>query len=152
MGYIDFGKLKARVPITGILEHFGLLQAMSETPQGYAGTCPFCGGHAFKVNTEKNVWFCFGECKTKGELNGGNILAQGKCIRENGSRTDRRLVSRKPSGGETRHFRRAARVTEGFASAVRKGEDVRTKRGGRHIGFDARFRDINRGNLRRRPK
>lgn len=74
MGYIDFAKLKARVPIARVLDHFGLLGELSETPQGYAGVCPFCGSNAFKVNTEKNVWFCFGECKTQGDSNGGNIL------------------------------------------------------------------------------
>jgi hypothetical protein len=72
--YIDFKKLKARVSIREILVHYGLLTGLEETPQGYQGTCPFCGSNAFKVNTDQNVWFCFGECKSKGEKSGGNVL------------------------------------------------------------------------------
>ena len=81
MAYIDFKKLKGRVRIAQILDHYDLLASLKESPQGYEGTCPFCGSNAFKVNTQKNVWFCFGECKTHSDktkggehLNGGNIL------------------------------------------------------------------------------
>jgi hypothetical protein len=74
MGYIDWKKLKARVPLPDVLAHYGLFDEFTATPQGYEGTCPFCGSSAFKVNTEKNVWFCFGECKGGGEKGGGNIL------------------------------------------------------------------------------
>jgi hypothetical protein len=70
--------LKCRVSITDILTRYGLLDELEETPQGYEGTCPFCGSDALKVNTRKNVWFCFGECKEDAEEgrahNGGNIL------------------------------------------------------------------------------
>jgi hypothetical protein len=78
MAYIDFRKLKGRVSIEDILTHYGLLEGLEEARHGYGGICPFCGSNAFKVNVEKNVWFCFGECKTSAEAsdghNGGNIL------------------------------------------------------------------------------
>ncbi|MCP4925844.1 MAG: hypothetical protein GY916_07860, partial [Gammaproteobacteria bacterium] len=57
-----------------ILEHYGLIESLTETQQGYEGSCPICGSDAFKANTEKNAWFCFGECKEKEEKNGGNLL------------------------------------------------------------------------------
>jgi hypothetical protein len=74
MAYVNFKKLKEHVSLTRILEHYGLIESLSETTQGYEGVCPVCGSTAFKANTEKNAWFCFGECKEKEEKNGGNIL------------------------------------------------------------------------------
>lgn len=82
MAYIDFKKLKGRVPITDVLTHYGILEGLDEARHGLEGTCPFCGSNAFKVNVKKNVWFCFGECKadaknneeSRGERNGGNTL------------------------------------------------------------------------------
>ena len=74
MAYVNFKKLKERVSLTRILEHYGLIESLTETSQGYEGACPICGSDAFKANTEKNAWFCFGECKEKEEKNGGNIL------------------------------------------------------------------------------
>jgi hypothetical protein len=74
MRYVNFKKLKDRVSLTDVLEHYGLIESLTETPQGYEGVCPICGDSAFKANTEKNAWFCFGECKEKEEKNGGNIL------------------------------------------------------------------------------
>jgi len=74
MTYVNFKKLKDRVSLTRILEHYGLIESLTGTPQGYEGACPICGSDAFKANIEKNAWFCFGECKEKEEKNGGNIL------------------------------------------------------------------------------
>jgi hypothetical protein len=78
MSYIDWKKLKERVSLRDILDHYDVIEGLKETPQGFEGTCPVCGSHAFKANREKNAWFCFGECKTKAKEteghNGGNIL------------------------------------------------------------------------------
>lgn len=74
MAYIDWKKLKARVPLKDVLERYGVFAACRETPQGYEGVCPLCGSGSFKVNREKNAWYCFGECKSKGKKNGGNLL------------------------------------------------------------------------------
>lgn len=74
MAYVDWKKLKARVPIADVIGHYGLTATLRPTAKGFEGACPFCGSTSFKVNTEKNVWFCFGECKTTGGLSGGNIL------------------------------------------------------------------------------
>jgi hypothetical protein len=83
MPNVNFKKLKERVPLTDVLEHYDLLSTLEESPQGYEGECPFCGSDAFKVNTQKNAWYCFGECKEKEEHNGGNILdfvARKECV------------------------------------------------------------------------
>ncbi len=78
MPYIDWRKLKARVSLVEILVHYDLLGGLTETAHGLEGLCPFCGSKAFKVNTEKNAWFCFGTCKTRAQVsgggNGGNML------------------------------------------------------------------------------
>ncbi len=78
MPYIDWKKLKARVSLREILAHYGLLGELTDTAHGFEGVCPLCGSKAFKVNVEKNAWFCFGTCKAeakaKGEQAGGNIL------------------------------------------------------------------------------
>lgn len=78
MSYIDWKKLKERVSLRDILDHYGLLGDLTEAAHGFEGVCPFCESRAFKANTEKNAWFCFGACKTKAEANGGqtggNIL------------------------------------------------------------------------------
>lgn len=78
MPYIDFKQLKTRVSIADILTHYGLLDALTETEQGYEGECPFCGHTSLKVNASKNTWFCFGTCKEEAQesetKNGGNML------------------------------------------------------------------------------
>lgn len=78
MPYIDWKKLKGRVALAEILAHYGLLGDLAESAHGFEGVCPLCGSKAFKVNVEKNAWFCFGTCraqaKTNGEPAGGNIL------------------------------------------------------------------------------
>lgn len=77
MAYIDFKKLKARVPLAEVLNHYGLLAGLQETAHGDQGACPFCGSNAFKVTTGKNAWFCFGGCQEDAaddDTNGGNML------------------------------------------------------------------------------
>ena len=75
MPYIDWKKLKERVSLRDILDHYGLTEGLTESHRGYEGECPLCGSHAFKVNREKNAWYCFGDCKAKDAgRNGGNIL------------------------------------------------------------------------------
>jgi len=74
MAYIDWKKLKVRVPLRDVLEHYGVFATCKETPQGYEGVCPLCGSSSLKVNREKNAWYCFGECKSTGKKNGGNLL------------------------------------------------------------------------------
>jgi hypothetical protein len=74
MPYVHFKKLKERVSLAQILEHYALRESLAETSTGYEGVCPICDSNAFKVNTEKNAWYCFGECRSKEARNGGNIL------------------------------------------------------------------------------
>lgn len=86
MSYIDWKKLKERVSLRDILDHYGLLGDLTEAAHGFEGVCPFCESRSFKANTEKNAWFCFGACKTKAEANGGqtggNILDFVACMEE----------------------------------------------------------------------
>jgi hypothetical protein len=53
MPYINWKKLKERVSLRDILDHYGLAEGLTETPHGFEGECPFCESRAFKANTEK---------------------------------------------------------------------------------------------------
>lgn len=55
-----------------ILGHYGLLSELKASGKGLSGCCPVHKGsnpRQFSVSLEKNIWNCFGNCKT-----GGNIL------------------------------------------------------------------------------
>jgi hypothetical protein len=67
--YVNFGELKAAVPIRRVLERYGLLESLRERGEALSGPCPFCDGEtSFRVNTAKNCFHCF-SCKA-----GGNML------------------------------------------------------------------------------
>jgi hypothetical protein len=67
--YVNFGELKAAVPIRRVLERYGLLAALKERGEALSGPCPFCDGEtSFRANTAKNCFHCF-NCKA-----GGNML------------------------------------------------------------------------------
>ena len=67
---VDFRKLKERVPITDILDHYGV-ELKSEGGK-LKGACPLCGGsrrtRKFSVTPSMNAWKCF-DCEA-----GGNQL------------------------------------------------------------------------------
>jgi hypothetical protein len=72
--YVDFKKLKARVSMRDLLDHYGLTDQMEEkSADTLVGPCPITGSEsqAFKVNTEKRVWYSFA---LEGDGAGGNIL------------------------------------------------------------------------------
>jgi DNA primase len=55
-----------------VLEHYGVLDTFKRTGTRLSGPCPIHGGSnpsQFRVDTEKNLWNCFSECK-----HGGNVL------------------------------------------------------------------------------
>lgn len=61
--YVDFQKIKARVPIEAIVAHYSL--PLEETESGQlVGDCPFCGdgdadAERLKVTPDKNAWKCW---------------------------------------------------------------------------------------------
>ncbi len=67
---VDFRKIKERVPITDILDHYGV-ELKSEGSK-LTGACPLCGGsrrtRKFSVTPSMNAWKCF-DCQA-----GGNQL------------------------------------------------------------------------------
>jgi hypothetical protein len=73
--YVDFKKLKERVSMRDILDHYGLTDQMQEKSEDtLLGRCPITGSTsdtAFKVNLTKDVWYSFA---LEGDGAGGNIL------------------------------------------------------------------------------
>lgn len=72
--YVDFKKLKARVSMRDLLNHYELTDQMEEeSSDTLVGQCPITGSQsqAFKVNTEKDVWYSFA-LEDAGA--GGNVL------------------------------------------------------------------------------
>lgn len=72
--YVDFKKLKARVSMRDLLDHYELTDQMEEKNSStLVGPCPITGSQsqAFKVNTEKDVWYSFA---LEDDGAGGNVL------------------------------------------------------------------------------
>jgi len=73
--YIDFKKLKARVSMRDIIDHYGLTEQMERKNEDtLVGPCPITGSDSptvFKINESKDVWYSFA---LEGEGEGGNIL------------------------------------------------------------------------------
>ena len=70
--YVVFSEVKARVTMAQVLEHYGLAEDMTRRGEDLLGCCPIHRGTnatQFKVNLPKNIYYCFGQCKS-----GGNIL------------------------------------------------------------------------------
>jgi DNA primase len=70
--FVDFRDIRARITMEQVLEHYGVLHTFKRTGDRLSGPCPIHGGSnpsQFRVDTEKNLWNCFSECK-----HGGNTL------------------------------------------------------------------------------
>jgi len=70
--FVDFRDIRSRITMEQVLEHYGLLDKFKRSGQSLSGPCPIHKGSnptQFRVNTEKNIWNCFSECK-----HGGNTL------------------------------------------------------------------------------
>jgi len=70
--FVDFRAVRARITIEQVLDHYALLGQLKRTGNRLTGTCPVHQGSnptQFRVDTEKNLWNCFGDCK-----GGGNVL------------------------------------------------------------------------------
>jgi len=70
--FVDFRDIRSRITMEQVLEHYGVLHTFKRTGNRLSGPCPIHGGSnpsQFRVETEKNIWNCFSECK-----HGGNTL------------------------------------------------------------------------------
>ena len=70
--FVDFRDIRARITMEQVLTHYQLLDTFKRTGSSLSGPCPIHKGTnktQFRVDTEKNIWNCFSECK-----HGGNTL------------------------------------------------------------------------------
>lgn len=70
--WVDYQQIKAQISIKQVLDKYGILEGMKKSGQNLVGCCPIHGGsnsRQFSVNPEKNIFNCFGNCKS-----GGNVL------------------------------------------------------------------------------
>jgi DNA primase len=70
--FVDFREVRSRLTMENVLQHYGVLDTFKRTGTRLSGPCPIHGGSnptQFRVDTEKNLWNCFSECK-----HGGNVL------------------------------------------------------------------------------
>ena len=66
---VDFALLRRVIPLTSILDRYGLLRTLTRAGQQLRGPCPLHGGRnkrAFVVDPEESTWRCFGECDRGG--------------------------------------------------------------------------------------
>ena len=73
--YVDFKELKQRVSMRQLLEHYDLIDQMQEKDDDtLIGRCPITQSKsetAFKVRTDKNIWYSFALDE---DGDGGNVL------------------------------------------------------------------------------
>jgi DNA primase len=70
--FVDFREVRSRITMEQVLEHYDVLDTFKRTGTRLSGPCPIHGGSnptQFRVDTNKNIWNCFSECKQ-----GGNVL------------------------------------------------------------------------------
>ena len=70
--FVDFRATRGRITMEMVLEHYGVLHTFTRNGNRLSGPCPIHGGSnptQFRVDTEKQLWNCFSECK-----HGGNTL------------------------------------------------------------------------------
>src|SRR5258708_3168357 len=70
--FIDFKAVKAAIDMEQIFQHYHLLDKFKRSGDSLSGPCPIHKGSnatQFRVSISKNLWNCFGECKS-----GGNAL------------------------------------------------------------------------------
>lgn len=70
--FVDFRAIRGRITMEQVLDHYGVLHTFTRSGNRLSGPCPIHGGSnptQFRVETDKNIWKCFSECK-----HGGNTL------------------------------------------------------------------------------
>lgn len=70
--FVDFRAIRSQITMEQVLEHYGVLSTFKRSGRRLSGPCPIHNGKnptQFRVDTERNIWNCFSECK-----HGGNVL------------------------------------------------------------------------------
>jgi DNA primase len=70
--FVDFRAIRGRITMEQVLDHCGVLDTFKRSGNRLSGPCPIHGGSnptQFRVETDRNIWKCFSECK-----HGGNVL------------------------------------------------------------------------------
>jgi len=70
--WVDYRELKSRVSLEMVLRRYGVFEGLTVSGKNLVGCCPIHKGsnpRQFSVNLRKNVYNCFGNCKS-----GGNIF------------------------------------------------------------------------------
>jgi DNA primase len=76
--WVDFNEIKENVSMEMVLNHYGLVDKLKKSGKNLVGCCPIHKGsnnRQFSVNLERNIFNCFGNCKS-----GGNIIDNGITI------------------------------------------------------------------------
>jgi len=70
--WVDFKGIKDKVSMEMVLERYGLIDLLKKSGDNLVGRCPIHNGsnpRQFSVNLERNIYNCFGDCQS-----GGNVL------------------------------------------------------------------------------
>ncbi len=70
--FVNFRAIRERITMEQVQEHYGVLHTLSRKGSRLSGPCPIHHGTnptQFRVETDRNIWNCFSECK-----HGGNVL------------------------------------------------------------------------------
>ena len=70
--WVDYKEIKSTVTMEMALKHYGLFESLKRSGHNLVGCCPIHKGtnpRQFSVNLDNNIFNCFGNCKS-----GGNIL------------------------------------------------------------------------------
>ncbi|WP_319526184.1 CHC2 zinc finger domain-containing protein [uncultured Desulfosarcina sp.] len=70
--WIDFRDIKDQVTMEMVLRHYGVFENLRKSGKNMVGACPIHKGtnkRQFSVNLERNIYNCFGNCQS-----GGNVL------------------------------------------------------------------------------
>ena len=69
--FVDFRAIRNRVAMEHVLVHYGVFGTFKRCGNSLSGPCPIHGGSnpsQFRVDTEKNLWNCFSQCKSGGSV------------------------------------------------------------------------------------
>jgi len=70
--WVDFKEIKENVSMEMVLGRYGLIDLLKKSGNNLVGCCPIHTGsntRQFSVNLERNIYNCFGDCQS-----GGNVL------------------------------------------------------------------------------
>jgi DNA primase len=76
--HFTFKYLKVRVSITAVLQDKGIITVFRKRADQLVGPCPLHGGdnpNAFVISLSKNIWHCFTQCNT-----GGDVVKLVQCL------------------------------------------------------------------------